>query len=75
MRHPWRGKKPGLWQIWRGIFRHKYYEGGPLRDQLFQYQSENDVTREALYLELLTIAPHAKSGTKKKWKKALGLAT
>lgn len=70
----YRGRSPGLWQQWRTIWRHKYYENGNLTDSARQIGAgENEVTRAALYLELLSVAPYANGGTKRKWRKALAL--
>lgn len=75
MRNPLAGSKRRIWSIWREIWRHKIYEGGPLTNQCYQFaEGQNEVTREALYLELLSVAPHANGSTRRRWRKALGLS-
>jgi len=73
MRHGFRSRTPKLNAQWRAIYRHKFYDDGNLADAVRQYQGENEVTREALYLELVSTFPHSARGTQRKWRQALCL--
>lgn len=58
--------------LWREFIKRKEYDP-PLTEQLRERQNLLDSVRIESYLEACKRAPDAAEGTKRKWKRALGL--